>query len=398
MKTMIQAWTSAILALVIFVAPASAATILTGQSVRINTPVEGNVYAGAGEITINAIVNGDVTAGTGELWVTDTIRHDLIVGGGRIHITGVIGEDLRCGGGEVELRGDVLGDVVVGCGDLEIGPDVVIHGDLVIGGGQVRMYGKVLGSVILAGGEVKFYGEAAQDADIRGGDVLLDGTFRGPCKFAAKNLELGSKAAFFQEVRYWHSAGEIDFGDHLREGAVATYDTSLKQDIGEYRKNWFERAFSMFFLYRLLAGALLVTLFILLLDPFFQRTKEGLPQQWLNRMGMGVLYLIGLPVAMILLFITVIGIPIGLFALFFYLFTLLFAYSLTATVGAYAWEQYRGLSWTKGQRILAGIGILIGLKLITWVPAVGFLVIAVAIAVAFGSMIKALGPDSVRTE
>lgn len=378
-----------LLSLFLWTGLAHSATILTGESVRVSTPIEGNVYAGAGQITIAAVVNGDVNAGAGELWVMDTIRRDLIVGGGRIHINGVIGEDLRCGGGSVMLRGNVLGDVVVGCGEIEIGPDVVIYGDLVIGGGRVRMYGRVLGSLVTAGGEIEFNGEAAKDAEIRGGDVMLNGIFRGPCKFAAESLRLGPNAEFYQDVRYWQKNGEVDFSRYLSEGARAIFDESLQQDMGQGKKGWFVGAFSLFFLYRLLAGALLITVLVLLFDLFFQRTGRDLLTQWLNRFGTGVLYFIGVPVAMVLMFVTVIGIPLGLFTLFFYLFTVAFAYALTATVGAYAWEQYRGLSWTKGQRILVGIAILLGLKIITWIPVLGFLLIAVAVSVAFGSIVRA---------
>lgn len=378
------------LGLLLWAASAYSATILTGESVRVSTPIEGNVYAGAGQVTIAAVVNGDVNAGAGELWINDTIRRDLIVGGGRIHIDGVIGEDLRCGGGSVTLRGNVLGDVLVGCGELEIGPGAVIYGDLIVGGGRVRVNGRIMGSVVAAGGEIEFNGEAEKDAEIRGGDVTLNGVFRGPCKFAAESLRLGPNAEFYQTVRYWQKSGEMDLSRYLRGEARATFDESLQQDMGQYKKGWFATAFSAFFLYRLLAGASMIALLVLLFDLFFKRAASGLPAQWLNRFGAGALYFIGLPVAMILLFITVIGIPIGLFALFLYLFTLGFAFALTATVGAYALEQYRGLSWTKGQRILAGIGILLGLRIVAWIPALGFLLIAVAVAVAFGCIVKAV--------
>ncbi len=389
MKT-ITSYTSLFLVSILFATPLSSATILTGESVRISTPVEGNVYAGAGSVTIDATVNGDLTAGAGELRMQDTIRHDLTVGGGRVWVYGVVGEDLRCGSGELNLLGQVLGDVLIGGGEVEIGRNSVIHGDLVIGGGRVRVYGQVLGSVIVAGGEVTFEGTAEQDAEIRGGDVRLNGIFRGPCIFAANTLDVGSQAAFYQNVRYWQKSGELNFANALRESARAQYDPSLSKGITGPDKGWFSRGFSGFFLFRMLAGALLVTILTLLFESFFKRTADELPAQWLNRFGTGILYLIGLPVGVILLFITVIGIPFGFFALFLYLFSLLFAHGLTAMVGASALEQYRGLSWTKGQRILVAIGGLLALKLIAWIPFIGFLVSLIPVSIAFGSILKTM--------
>ena len=387
MKTM-KLLTGALVLLTFLSVQLPAATILTGKLVRVSTPIEGNVYAGAGEIYIDAPINGDLTAGAGELNIRDTIRYDLIAGGGRVRIEGVIGDDLRCGGGEVILYGEVLGDVLVGSGRLEIAPGAVIHGDLVVGGGEVRVNGRVLGSVIVAGGEVLFEGEAEKDAKVRGGEVTLDGIFRGPCEIAAGKLILGSKAEFHQAVRYWQKGGELDFSKNLRGDARATFDTSLKQDMGDYDRNWGSRAFSFFSIYRLLAGALLITVLLLLFEGFFRRSSEGLPAQWLQRFGTGMLYLFVVPVGAIALFITVIGIPFGLFALLFYAFTLLFAPALTAVVGANALEQYRGLNWSKGQRILVALGILIALSLLHWIPVLGWLATLVLVGIAFGCLVK----------
>ncbi|MEZ4942789.1 MAG: hypothetical protein R3D58_18085 [Saprospiraceae bacterium] len=388
MKTMYR-WAGLIMVLSIFLPQLHAATILTGESVQVTNPIDGNVYAAGGKIHISAPINGDLTAGAGEITVFDTIRRDVLVGGGRVRIEGVIGDDLRCGGGEVWLLGDVYGDVVVGSGQLEVGRNAVIHGDLVVGGGEVRMYGRVMGAVIMAGGRVTFEGEAEKDVEIRGGEITLDGIFRGPAEIAATDLKLGQRAEFYGPVRYWRPDGELDFGSSLRDGARASFDTSLKQDM-DYDKGWFSRGFSFFSIYRLLAGALLVVVLLLLFERFFQRSAEGLPAQWLNRFGMGMLYLIGLPVAVIFLLITVIGIPFGVFALLFYIFTLVFAPALTATVGANALEQYRGLSWTKGQRILAALGILVLLRLLSWVPVIGWLAVLVLVSIAFGCLLKAM--------
>lgn len=367
-----------------------AATILTGETVRITEPIEGNAYIGAGTVTIDAIVNGDVTVGAGEIQILDTIREDLIVGGGRVRVDGVIGDDIRCGGGEVKIFGNVLGDVIVGCGTLEIGPDVVVYGDLVIAGGEVRISGTVKGSIIMAGGEVSFDGIAEKDVEIRGGEVTLDGDIRGPAKLAAKEIVLRSNAQFAQDVRYWQVDGELDFTGHLRGDASAVYDTSLKQDMEKYDNKWFSKGFGVFSVYRFFAGAVLVALLLWLFHSFFRRSGAGLPDQWINRFGTGILYFIGVPVAAILLFITLIGIPIGLFVLFFYIFSLLFAPALTAAVGANVWEQSRGLSWSTGQRIMVGIGLLLILRLLMWIPVAGPLLGIILVSIAFGSLIKAL--------
>lgn len=382
--------TAAFALLSFFATQLPAATILTGKMVRVSTPIDGNVYAGAGEIYIDALVNGDLTAGAGELTIRDTIRYDLIAGGGRVRIEGVIGDDLRCGGGDVSLLGQVLGDVLVGSGQLEIGRGAIIYGDLVVGGGEVRVYGRVLGAIILAGGTVTFEGEVEQEAKLRGGELKLDGIFRGPCEIVAGNITLGDKAEFHQAVRYWQKDGELDFSKNLRSGARATFDSSLGQDMGDASSTWVSKGFSFFSIYRLLAGALLITFLLLLFEGFFRRSSEGLPGQWIQRFGTGMLYLVGVPVGIIVLFITIIGIPFGVFALLFYIFTLLFAPALTAVVGANALEQNRGLSWTKGQRILVALGILVALHLLTWVPVVGWLAGFVLVGIAFGCLVKVI--------
>jgi cytoskeletal protein CcmA (bactofilin family) len=369
---------------------AGAVNILTGETVTIRDRQPGNVYIGASTVAVEAPVDGNLTCGGGEVRILDTLGRDLTVGGGKIEVRGPVLGDVRCAGGQLYLYSTVNGDVVAAGGELEIGRDAVIEGDLVVAGGTVRVYGRILGAVVLAGGELRFAGIAEREIELRGGKVFVDGTVNGPAIVSAEAIELGSAARFMGPVRYWQQAGELNFAPYLRGSEAATFDASLRTDTRQWQADWFRWGFTYFFIFRLLAASLVIALLVALFRPFFERIGGPLRENWLAKFGTGILYFIGVPLAIVMVLVTVIGIPVALFALFLYIFSLVFAHALTAVIAAFAWERYRGYTWTKGQVILAAIGIFVLLKLISWIPFIGLLLSLVAVGIAFGSILQAL--------
>ena len=107
----------------------------------------------------------------------------------------------------------------------------------------------------------------------------------------------------------------------------------------------------------------------------------------LNKGLLGFGYFLAVPVLIFALFITVIGIPAGLFVLSFYVFTLAFAKALAAVVGAFALNHYFNQAWSGIVTLLVALGLYIVLSAVGMLPFVGNLLVAIAVAVAFGAVI-----------
>ncbi len=89
----------------------------------------------------------------------------------------------------------------------------------------------------------------------------------------------------------------------------------------------------------------------------------------------------------LLLIISVIGLPLGLFVLFGYLFSIFFALSLTAIVLARWLERRRLSEWGQTAVFFASLGLFVALEVLAMVPLLGWLIVAVLACGAFGALV-----------
>ncbi|KPK69500.1 hypothetical protein AMJ87_10425 [candidate division WOR_3 bacterium SM23_60] len=99
---------------------------------------------------------------------TDTINEDMTVSGGNAEIDGVIDGDLAVMGGMVDVNGAITGDIAVFGGNLAITGN--IHGDAAVFGGNVTNQGNIRGDLAVIGGTVFL-----DSGSVIAGDILMVG-------------------------------------------------------------------------------------------------------------------------------------------------------------------------------------------------------------------------------
>ncbi len=362
-----------------------ASNVRTGQDVRIDEPVSGNLYTAGGDIQMLAPIGGDIVAAGGEITVRDSVAGDVLIAGGEITLNGFISDDLRVFGGEIEVNGSVRGDLLVAGGEVTLAPGATVYGDLLVSGGKINIKGAVRGKLQAAGGEVVLEGPVDSDIELRGGRVRVDGAVRGASLLASSDLQLGPNASFAGNVRYWDGDGSVDFSDHLREGATASRDDSL--EIGVDFTSWkagFRKAAFAITAFKFLSGAVLIVLLITFFSGFFSRHAGDLTESVGSSLGYGVLYLLLVPVIAIFAFITVIGIPVGFILTAGYSITLILAGALISTLIAYELRAKMDKDWTTPLLMLVAIGVSLVLRLVDMIPFAGNLILFVLTAVGLG--------------
>ncbi|MFA7301591.1 MAG: hypothetical protein WC069_04730 [Candidatus Shapirobacteria bacterium] len=115
-------------------------TFVTGQENTIDKPVIGDLMVAGGQNKIITTVSGDAYVAGGQINIGGTISGNLIVLGGEITISGNIGKNLIIAGGQVTLddKSSVAGYVLTAGGQVDIqgkvmGPVKVGAGSLVVG-------------------------------------------------------------------------------------------------------------------------------------------------------------------------------------------------------------------------------------------------------------------------
>jgi hypothetical protein len=99
---------------------------------------------------------------------TDTVDEDVTVSGGNARIDGVIDGDLAVMGGMVDVNGEITGDIAVFGGNLDILG--TIQGDAAVFGGNVTNQGKIRGDLAVIGGTVLL-----DSGSVIAGDILMVG-------------------------------------------------------------------------------------------------------------------------------------------------------------------------------------------------------------------------------
>lgn len=369
--------------------PAFSTTFQDGKDKLITQPVEGDLYVGSGTIRVNAKINGDLVAAGGTITVNDSIMGDALLAGGTLLLDGFIDDDIRAAGGTIKITRDVKGDVVVSGGEIEIAPQVSIFGDLISTSGTTTLHGTVKGKVKLLGGEVHLNGTVEKDLEVKSGELVVNGQVMGRSSLAAGEITLLERAKFYQDVEYWQEAGEINFGNAMVAGK-AIFRPEMKMHVNG--TSWYYLGFGSFVFVTLyvLSSLLLLFLFEYLFPGLMKNAGNTTNQNTAKVLGYGILYLLGLPVISILLLITVIGIPVGLFTLVFYIFSVVLAHVITSVVLANWYNEKYGQHWSTISLVWVALAFFVGLRLISLIPIVGWLISIILVGIAFGALLDNL--------
>lgn len=371
--------------------PAFALHFERGESVRISQPVHEDVYVFGGTISIDAPVYGDIWCAGGTVIISDTVQGDIVVAGGTLSVRGYVAESVRAAGGTFTLSGSIGGDLLITGGTITVERSAVVAGDVAVAGGNVMLDGAVQGGLKAASGKLSLNGNVERDLEFNGDELHLNAAVGGRSVLVANSITLGNDAALRGNVRYWTSSGEVDFGNALREGATATFDSSLKERFERPSYKFLGFASFAAVLWYLLAMLLLLWAGQRLFSNLFSRAAERARAEPVRSLGYGFLYFVAVPAVAVLLFITLIGIPLGAVILALYFLLMSLANVITALVATHWLAQQRGYRWSPWVFLLAALGILVLLKMIGLIPIAGWVIKIAAIFIAFGALLDSSG-------
>lgn len=236
-------------------------------------------------------------------------------------VPGAVAAESRAGGTVIVEAGETTGDLqAVGGSVLVRG---TVDGNLSAFAGNVRIVGTVTGAVRGASGNIEVTGTIEGDLEAGGGHVQIDedGTVGGDVRAGAASVDIAGTVA--GDVRV--GAESIRLSPTARVGGTLEYDGRLDRQagaevVGSVAENpdlsvggpvpqVADVVFSVYFvLVNLVVGAILLLV--------FPRFSRGLVDRTVERPGVtgvvGLGTLVATPVALVLVAITIIGIPVAL--------------------------------------------------------------------------------------
>ncbi|RZH68885.1 bactofilin family protein [Natrinema altunense] len=292
-------------------------------------------------------------------------------------------ETLEGIGGSVVVRGTVTNDVSAVGGDVRVERTGSVGGDLEAAGGSVTIAGTVDGDVAVGAGSLTIAenGTVGQDLTAGVGSATIDGTIEGDAEIGAETIRLGESASIAGDLRY---DGDLEGNTDAVAGDVVE-DSSLGVDVAPTIQPFASWLFAAYALaVNLLLGAALLALFPRFSDGVADRVASGPVRSGL----VGLLVAVGIPVLLIALAITVIGLPLSLVGGF--------AFGLLLWVGT-IYGRFAVAAWLLslvrlGNRWLAlVVGLVAGAALGRLpIPFVGGVINLLVLLLGLGALVRAL--------
>lgn len=309
-------------------------------------------------------------------------------GGSVVVAEGETVDGLEAFAGSVVVRGTVEGDLTGAAGDVTVAPTGRVTGDVNVVAGSIRVSGTVGGNVSGAAGDVTIAEGATVGGDLEAGagTVRIDGTVGGDVTVGADTIVLGENATVEGDLTYDGRLG----GNRDAVAGSITHDPSLGSGavgpdvpgVGEW----------LFDLYGLIVNLVVGAALLLVLPGFSRRVTDRAIDSPARAGGTGLLMLLVVPIVLLLLAITVVGIPLTIAGAFLF--------GLLAWIGGIYGRIAVGewlVSYTDGgNRWLAfAVGFVV-VAVAVRLPLVGWLVNLLVFLLGLGALVL-VGNDRRRT-
>jgi hypothetical protein len=340
-----------------------------------NQTVNSDYFAFAQRVELNGTVNGDAYVAGGIVIINGTVNGDLLTAGGMVTISGKINGDVRVAGGNIQLTGaNITGNLTLGGGNAIIDKTTQIKGSIVAGSGNMQIFAPI-----------------GKGALLGGGSVLIANSIGGDTKIATEDLSLASDASLSGNLTYI-SGNELQMSDGASVSGQIVRQLPPDKSFDE-KNNDFAKKATAAFTGILIAIKLIdlfwLTIFGLLIIIFFPNFTTKTADYINKKIGwallIGLVALLLIPILGIILFITIVGIPIALVLML--LFVLIFWIGRIFAIFALGKFVIGKISTKNDSKPLAYlVGVLIYL-LLSLIPIIGSLTTIIVSLSGVGAML-----------
>lgn len=345
---------------------AQAHSFNTGDSVVLlsNKTINNTVFAAGNSVDTGSEVYGDVFCAGQTVTISGTIHGDVICAGQTVNIIGNVEGDIRLAGQTITVGGKVKGNATIAGQSFILSSNAHIDGDVTIGSADGT-----------------FNGAVGRDIAAGGGSLTIGNTVGRDIKGTVEQLNLITGAKVAGNIDF-SSNNEVQKASDAVVGGVVTR-TEIKKN-SEPKRGAVLGFGVASFIYCLLA-MLLIALFLVLLFPsvLHSVTNHAMPSPW-KAMLIGFVASITVPIFLIVIAITIIGIPLALL--------LWLAWILISLLSGPIFGFYLGRTILKSSRnsvivMLVGTSVLL---VSYFVPIIGLLTLLVAYWCGTGMQLQAL--------
>lgn len=346
------------------------ATLGAARSLLTASSSPGNAYLAGISVMSAASVFGDLSALGGSVVVASPVEGDVLLLAGSASVRSPIFGDLRVAGGDININGRVGGDLVVFGYDVRnVGRP---EGDVLIFAANATISSGASGKVVIYGNNIALAGEFDDDVSVVAAgrlSISASTTIRGALSYEAPIPAVIPESVVIDGGVKYTSASYLPDAGTSRLLAIASIGFFL-----------FVRIFGALILAGLLAG-----LFPRVAETIVERVYSERFREILLAMLLGFAVLVAVPVLIVLLAFTFVGMGLAMLlgAMYILLVMLTVLYSGILVGGMFARRFFKRetIKWHDGM-----LGMLV-LSLISLVPVAGALVTAILSLFSAGTLL-----------
>jgi len=327
--------------------------------------------------------DGDYFAYGDNVEISGTVTGDVYIAGGQVFIDGLVMGDVLVAGGSVDIRGEVQNNIRVIAGQTTISGKVGHNVTVIAGNAQFTGSALIQGNVVCCAGNVDLASLVGSNATFAASNLRISGQIQKNLEAYVGQLRLTSKAKIGGNLEYRsNTVAYVDPGAQIL--GQLTHHPSLFH--GLFKGRFFQSilvgskiaGLLMNFLYSLAVGIILIRVF----PHRLEKALEALEERPWKSLAFGAMLLILLPLASLILLMTILGIP---FALTLLALNVIGFY--TAKIFSIFWVSNATLpriGFKKNKLTTYSVG-LICYFLITSIPFLGTLVAFIAMLFGLGA-------------
>jgi len=293
-----------------------------------------------------------------------------MMSGNQLIIDSPVNDDVFASGGEITINAPIASAILLGANVIVNAP---IARDLFVAGGAITVNSNIGGKIVAAGGTIDLKGSAS-NAVLTGGNIVIeesaviqkDAIISGNT-VVNKGKILGNLTVRAQTFENTGTAGNVDY---QKTGGMQGF----RQAVGGVQLIMF-------------VGFLLLGIILLKLFPReFRKVDAEIREHSAKKTIVGFLLMVFSAIVLLMLMITIIGIPVAIVAFVVYLVALLLSpLFVSYSIG----RMLAGPSSTAGDTWLFVAGFIL-MNLVMIIPIIGGLIWLIALSLGFGAMYYAL--------
>lgn len=347
-----------------FALPFNVAAQTTNSAPNLGIVQAGPHFFSGDTVVLTENLEGDVFVAGGRVRVEGAIDGDLIVAGGDVTLSGQVTQDVRVAGGTILISGPVGGNITAAGGTITLENESVVGNSVVVVGGSINTQGLIAGQAWLAGGTLVTDNAFGSDLKIWSNSLtMLSATTVAGSLTAelGQEPEISDQAQFQQEPR-------ISLQERVDPSPLDFHKIAIIPTIFLATMN-------------LTLGAILLYFFPRLTQKLTNSVVKG-PA---TTLGWGFVHFLLVPVFIIFLAITIVGMPLAALLGLSYLASLLVGSLVSAmAIGSKFSSMSSGNALSDPYAQLV-VGVVV-LSILGMIPFVGPIISLISLILGLGAI------------